>query len=120
MADQSEHKLIPGNRNSWRSQLCAPIFTLGGIVILMGIISIWALNASGAGLPMYLFISVLILLALGLLALLLVRVRITLLSPLTMLRDWVHNIRSGNLSARIVDDGHSEFADLVKDVNALV
>lgn len=119
MAEQSEHKLIPGSRNSWRSQLCAPIFSLGIIVILMGIISIWALNASDAGLPLYLFIGILMASAFTLLATLLVRVRKTLLSPLTMLRDWVHNIRSGNLSARIIDDGQSEFSELVKDVNAL-
>lgn len=119
MADHSEQNLVPSDNSSWRSQLCAPIFTLGIIVILMGIISIWALNASNAGLPMYLFTAILLSGALGLLALLLVRVRKTLLSPLTLLRDWVHNIRSGNLSARIVDDGQSEFSDLVKDVNAL-
>jgi two-component system nitrate/nitrite sensor histidine kinase NarX len=119
MANHSEQNLVTSDENSWRSHLCAPIFTLGIIVILMGIISIWALRASGAGLPMYIFICILLLGALGLLALLLIRVRKTLLSPLTMLRDWVHNIRSGNLSARIIDDGHSEFSELVKDVNAL-
>lgn len=119
MANQPQQHLIASNNSSWRSRLCAPIFTLGVIVVLMGIISLWALNASNAGLPMYLFTAILILAALGLLALLLVRVRKTLLNPLTMLRDWVYNIRSGNLSARIIDDGQSEFSDLVQDVNAL-
>lgn len=85
----------------------------------MGTISIWALSASNADISLYIFISLLIASALGLIALLFFRIRKTLLSPLTLLRDWVHNIRAGNLSARIDDEGHPEFSELVKDVNAL-
>ncbi|MGD8524740.1 MAG: histidine kinase [Thioalkalispiraceae bacterium] len=107
------------HRTAWRSHLCAPIFSLGVIVILMGIISIWALTASKAGPILYIFIVGLTMAALGLLALLLVRIRKTLLSPLTLLRNWVQNIRAGNLSARIDDEGHPEFTELVQDVNAL-
>lgn len=118
----TEHTKLPlpvSSRNAWRSHLCAPIFTLGIVVILMGIITIWSLNASNAGVPLYVFISILMISALGLLVLLFFRIRNSLLSPLTLLRDWVHNIRAGNLSARIEDEGHPEFSELVKDVNAL-
>ena len=119
MTDQSKQTISTTNRNSWRSPLCAPIFSLGIIVILMGIITFWSLSASNAGAPLYIFIITLITAALGLLALLLVRIRETLLGPLTLLRDWVRNIRAGNLSARIKDEGHPEFSGLVHDVNAL-
>lgn len=48
------------------------------------------------------------------------RVNHQLLEPLAHLRNWASRMRGGNLSARIpAASGHSDFAELAKDINAL-
>jgi len=119
MSEQAQEPTSLTSKNSWRSPLCAPIFSLAIIIVLMSIISFWSLSASHAGLTLYIFIALLLGSALSLLAILFTRIRKNLISPLSLLRDWIHNIRAGNLSARIDDQNYPELSALVNDVNAL-
>ena len=59
--------------------------------------------------------------ALGLLlvAVALRRIKSHLQQPLEQLRDWAQKMRSGNLSARVPQPRHSEFAPLARDINDL-
>lgn len=49
----------------------------------------------------------------------LMRVQHQLLEPLDHMRNWASRMRGGNLSARIPNPPHGEFAELAEDVNAL-
>ena len=51
--------------------------------------------------------------------LIVMRVNHQLLEPLAHLRNWASRMRGGNLSARIPSPAGGDFAELVKDVNAL-
>ena len=56
---------------------------------------------------------------LALIALTLQRIKSHLLQPLEQLRDWAQKMRSGNLSARVPQPRHGEFAALARDINNL-
>ncbi len=56
---------------------------------------------------------------LALVALTLQRIKTHLLQPLQQLRDWAQKMRSGNLSARVPQPRHGEFAALARDINNL-
>ncbi len=56
---------------------------------------------------------------LALIALTLQRIKRHLRQPLEQLRDWAQKMRSGNLSARVPQPRHGEFAALARDINKL-
>jgi two-component system nitrate/nitrite sensor histidine kinase NarX len=61
----------------------------------------------------------LVLAAIVLLLLILSRLATHLIVPLSHLRDWAQNLRTGNFSARVPESSSGEFAELVRDINRL-
>ncbi len=103
----------------WKSGLCAPVLTLALVIALLATTSL--INfAWFSGAFQYLTTTVLVLIGIFSLGLLLYRIQMTMLVPLTNLRDWAKQINAGKLDARMtVATSHSEFMQLAEEVNQL-
>ena len=101
----------------WRGRLCILFLTLCTTVLGLGLFSLWATVYAIEPVYYYSIITVLTVMALGILGLMFYRIQNLLLAPLTHLRNWTVEMRSGNLSARLPTHYTGEFAALAKDIN---
>jgi two-component system nitrate/nitrite sensor histidine kinase NarX len=92
---------------------------LGVILLILGVLNIWFLLHSPIGSWLHLANSILLLGGVLLLAYAFSSARRNLLAPLNELRNWVNNMREGQLSARLPRPDQPDFKVLYQEINAL-
>jgi len=100
-------------------QFLAALSALGVLLFVVGIINTWFFLRSDASNWLHLATSVLLIAGVVLLSFAFHLARRDLLAPLAELRDWVMQMRNGQLSARLPESGHPTFNQLYQDINAL-
>lgn len=103
----------------WKSGLCAPVLSLGIIIISLAVTGItqpsWL-----TGYLLYGLTGIFAVAGIFTLFLLLYRIQTTLLTPLTRLRNWSNLVNSGELDARLeADSANQEFRQLASEINNL-
>lgn len=100
-------------------QFLGALSALGVILFILGVLNIWFLLKSPAGSWLHLANSVLLLVGVLLLMYAFTNARRNLLAPLNELRNWVNNLREGQLHARLPRPNQPDFITLYQDINAL-
>jgi len=97
----------------------AALSALGILLFVLGIINTWFFLRAEASNWLHLATSVLLIAGVVLLSFAFHLARRDLLAPLAELRDWVMQMRNGQLSARLPESGQPKFNQLYQDINAL-
>ncbi len=101
-------------------QFFGALSVLGILLFVLGIMNTWFfLRPDDAGSWVHLATSVLLIAGVVLLSFAFHLARRDLLAPLAELRDWVMQMRNGQLSARLPESGQPNFNRLYQDINAL-
>jgi len=100
-------------------QFLGALSALGILLFVLGIINTWFFLRADASNWLHLATSVLLIAGVMLLSFAFHLARRDLLAPLAELRNWVMQVRNGQLSARLPESGQPDFKRLFHDINAL-
>lgn len=101
------------------SGLLCPFMALVGVIVALGMTSLFVDIFKDFTNYFYVIQLLLVGIALILVAILTHRIHRHLISPMSHLREWANQMRSGNLSARIEPPTIGNFIELASDINEL-
>ncbi|MGB5538343.1 MAG: HAMP domain-containing protein, partial [Thiogranum sp.] len=100
-------------------QFLGVLSTLGILLLILGALNIWYSLHSDGSTWLYLANSILLIGGVLLLSFAFHTARRDLLTPLSELRNWVNQMRSGHLSTRLPESLQPDFSKLYRDINLL-
>ena len=100
-------------------QFLGVLSTLGILLLILGVLNIWYSLHSDDSTWLYLANSILLIGGVLLLWFAFHTARRDLLTPLSELRNWVNQMRSGHLNTRLPESLQPDFSKLYRDINLL-
>jgi len=100
-------------------QFLGVLSTLGILLLILGALNIWYSLHSDGSTWLYLANSILLIGGVLLLSFAFHTARRDLLTPLSELRNWVNQMRSGHLNTRLPESLQPDFSKLYRDINLL-